>query len=83
MRARSTPLRNNLAHGDLTVTPILRAANGDEFPLPPVTIAPNEIKSVDVSDAVAKSAPQRTIRLRRLSIFLGQQEESVCRGNGV
>jgi hypothetical protein len=51
-------LRNNLAQGDLTVTPVLRSANGDEYPLPPVTIAPNEIKSVDVSDAVTKSAPQ-------------------------
>jgi hypothetical protein len=51
-------MRNNLVHSDLTVTPFLRAADGTEFPLPPVTIAPNEIKSVDVSDAVTKSAPQ-------------------------
>ncbi len=51
-------LRNNLAAGNLTVTPVLRAADGTEFPLSPVTIAPNEIKSVDVSDAVSKTAPQ-------------------------
>jgi len=46
------------AHGDLTVTPFLRAADGTEFPLPPVTIAPNEIRAVDVSEAITKSAPQ-------------------------
>jgi len=51
-------MRNNLAHGDLTVTPFLRTADGTEFPLPPVTIASNEIKSVDVSEAVTNSAPQ-------------------------
>ncbi len=51
-------LRNNLAAGNLTVTPFLRAVDGTEFPLPPVTIAPNEVKSVDVSDAVNKTAPQ-------------------------
>jgi len=53
-------LRNNLAAGNLTVTPVLRAVDGTEFPLSPVTIAPNEIKSVDVSDAVITAAPQLT-----------------------
>jgi hypothetical protein len=78
-------VRNNLALGDLTVTPMLRAANGEEFPLPPVTIAPNEIKSVDVSDAVTKSAPQLnglfdSVVFRYSS---DSNEESVCRGDGV
>ena len=49
-------LRNNRAQGDLTVTPFLRAGNGVEFPLAPVVIAPNEIKSVDVSQAVTAQA---------------------------
>lgn len=49
-------MRNNFLAGDLTVVPVLRGPDGTEFPLPPVTIAPNEIKSVDVSDAITKSA---------------------------
>jgi hypothetical protein len=51
-------MRNNLAHGDLTVVPVLRDHDGAEFPLAPVTIFPNEVKSVDVSEAVVKQAPQ-------------------------
>ncbi|HEX3437192.1 MAG TPA: hypothetical protein VHT24_10540 [Pseudacidobacterium sp.] len=51
-------MRNNTAGRSLTVTPVLRDHTGTEYPLAPVTIAPNEIKSVDVAEAVASSAPQ-------------------------
>lgn len=51
-------MRNNRAQGDLTVTPVLRAADGSEFPLAPVVIAPNEIKVIDVSQGVITQAPQ-------------------------
>jgi hypothetical protein len=51
-------MRNNRAQGDLTVTPVLRPDNGSEFPLAPVVIAPNEIKSVDVSQAITTQAPE-------------------------
>ena len=51
-------MRNNLASGNLTVTPVLRNWDGTEFPLFPVTIAPNEIRSVDVASAVLAQAPQ-------------------------
>jgi hypothetical protein len=51
-------MRNNIAGQSLTVTPVLRDSTGGEFPLAPVTIAPNEIKSVDVGEAIASSVPQ-------------------------
>ncbi len=51
-------MRNNRGQGDLTVTPVLRADNGSEYPLAPVVIAPNEIKSVDVSQAITTQAPE-------------------------
>jgi hypothetical protein len=51
-------LRNNLASQDLTVTPALRTAEGAETLLSPVTIKPQEVKTVDVEAAVMGSAPQ-------------------------
>jgi hypothetical protein len=51
-------MRNNILGQSLTVTPVLRDFNGAEFSLAPVTIAPNEIKSVDITNAVASFAPQ-------------------------
>ena len=39
-------LRNNLASGALTVTPVLRLANGNEIPLDPVTISSNAAASI-------------------------------------
>lgn len=53
-------LRNNLDANDLIVTPALRAANGTETELPPVTIKSGEVTSLDLSDALLKSAPQLT-----------------------
>src|SRR6516225_5306280 len=52
-------LRNNAINEDLTVTPVLRLADGAETSLAPVTIKPQEVKSVDIDAAVAAaSAPQ-------------------------
>jgi hypothetical protein len=51
-------LRNNAINEDLTVTPVLRLADGAETSLTPVTIKPEEVKSVDIDAAVAAaSAP--------------------------
>jgi hypothetical protein len=51
-------LRNNTA-SDLTVTPALRTSNGVETPLTPVTIHPQEIKTLDLeSAAIDGRAPQ-------------------------
>jgi hypothetical protein len=47
-------LRNNLPDQDLTVSPTLRTADGAETSLPPVTIKPQQVKSVDIG----VSAPQ-------------------------
>lgn len=41
-------LRNNLATQDLTVTPALRVADGTETLLSPVTIKPQEVKTIDI-----------------------------------
>ena len=52
-------LRNNLIGQDLTVTPSLRLADGNETALAPVTIKPQEVKSVDLNAAIfAAAAPQ-------------------------
>src|SRR5216683_258306 len=52
-------LRNNAFGQDLTVTPVLRLADGAETSLAPVTIKPQEVKSVDIDAAIAAaSAPQ-------------------------
>jgi hypothetical protein len=51
-------LRNNLAAADLTVTPTLRAPDGAETSLSPVTVKPQEVKIVDIEAAVMGSAPQ-------------------------
>jgi len=51
-------LRNNTSQ-DLTVTPIVRLADGAETSLSPVTVKPNEVKSVNLGAAIAAaSAPQ-------------------------
>ncbi len=52
-------LRNNALAQELTVTPVLRLADGAETSLAPVTIKPQEVKSVDLDAAIsAASAPQ-------------------------
>ncbi len=50
-------LRNNLAGGALTVTPVLRLASGREIVLDTQTISSNSSVSVAVSDALSKHAP--------------------------
>ncbi len=51
-------LRNNLPARDLTVTPALRAADGQETTLSPVTIKPNDVVSVDLSQVLVQQAPK-------------------------
>jgi hypothetical protein len=51
-------LRNNQAGQTLTVTPVLRTADGTETPLSPVVVQPQEVKIVDVATAIGNSAPQ-------------------------
>jgi len=52
-------LRNNAVGQDLTVTPVLRLADGAETSLAPVTIKPQEVKSIDLGAAIsAAAAPQ-------------------------
>ncbi len=50
-------LKNNLASGPLTVTPVLRVASGEEIPLDPVTIPPNVSASVWVNEGLLKHSP--------------------------
>ncbi len=70
-------LRNNALAQDLTVTPVLRLADGAETDLAPVTIKPQEVKSVDLDAAIAAaSAPQLvgtygSVALRYLSPSAG------------
>ena len=51
-------LRNNLELGELSVTPALRTADGTETALPAVTIKPGDVVSVDLYDALMRSAPK-------------------------
>jgi len=51
-------LRNNLPADSLTVTPVLRLADGAERSLAPVTISPREGKVIDLDSALPASAPQ-------------------------
>jgi hypothetical protein len=44
--------------GALTVTPALRTSDGAETALPTVTIQPQEVKAIDVENAIGTSAPQ-------------------------
>jgi hypothetical protein len=70
-------LRNNAVNQDLTVTPVLRLADGAETSLSPVTIKSQEVKSVDIGAAIAAaSAPQLigtygSVSLRYLSSSSG------------
>jgi hypothetical protein len=50
--------RNNQVGHNLTVTPVLRTADGNETPLSSVVVQPQEVKTVDVAAAIGSSAPQ-------------------------
>lgn len=54
-------LRNNAAGQELTVTPVLRLSDGTETALASVTIKPQEVKSVDISAAVAAAAAPQLV----------------------
>src|SRR5216684_8509755 len=52
-------LRNNALAQELTVTPVLRLADGAETSLAAVTIKPQEVKMIDLGAAIsAAAAPQ-------------------------
>jgi len=53
-------VRNNLRSADLTVTPAIRAADGSEYALDPITIKPQEVQSVDINATLQTIAPQLT-----------------------
>jgi hypothetical protein len=50
-------MRNNLAFRDLTITPVLRAASGQEVSLAPVTVAAQHVISLDLRN-LTQSQPQ-------------------------
>ena len=54
-------LRNNASGQDLVVTPFLRLPVGAETTLDPVTIRPQEVKSVDLAAAIASAAAPQFI----------------------
>jgi hypothetical protein len=54
-------LRNNAVGQDLTVTPALRLPDGTETPLAPVTIKPQDVKSLDIPAAVAAAAAPQLV----------------------
>jgi hypothetical protein len=51
-------LRNNQVNQALTVTPVLRAGDGTETALLPITVQPQDVKTLDVATAIGSSAPQ-------------------------
>lgn len=51
-------LRNNQVGLTLTVTPVLRTADGTETALPSVVVQPQEVKTIDLATAIGNSAPQ-------------------------
>jgi hypothetical protein len=64
-------LRNNIKDRDLTVTPTLRTADGSQYPLPPITIAANDLHILDLREVLAASAPQLVDRTGAFgSLFL-------------
>ena len=75
-------LKNNLAAGSLTVTPVLRLSSSQEIALDPVTIAANDTTHVSVNLGLLKHSPRpprttRLVRFGRISIRRGQCAESI------
>jgi hypothetical protein len=54
-------LRNNAVGQDLTVTPVLRLADGAETSLAAVTIKPQEVKSIDLDAAISAAATPQLV----------------------
>ena len=50
-------MRNNMAQGKLTITPVLRTATGQEIPLIPVSLSPEQTISLNLQDAVGQVDP--------------------------
>ena len=51
-------VRNNIAHRDLTVTPVLRTMAGTEIILTPVTVPPEHVAAIDLRQAISSTAPE-------------------------
>jgi len=56
-------IRNNLAERQLTVTPLIRTAEGREIALPDVVLASEEVTSINLQQAVAQVAPELVGRI--------------------
>lgn len=68
-------MRNNLRSHELTITPVLRAAGGQELALAPVTVAPQHVVSLDLRN-LAQSDP-------RILNYTGSYGSAVFRFNGL
>jgi hypothetical protein len=53
-------LRNNIVSAPLIVTPVLRLASGQEYPLTAVTVQPSDVVTVDVAQELETIAPTLT-----------------------
>lgn len=51
-------IRNNLGQRSISVAPSLLSADGTTIQLAPVVLRPDEVRSVDLRDAVANVAPR-------------------------
>jgi hypothetical protein len=68
-------MRNNLRYWELTITPVLRSAAGQELPLAPVTVAPQHVVSLDLR-SLAQSNP-------KILNYIGSFGSVVFRFNGL
>ena len=68
-------MRNNLRSRELTITPVLRTAAGQELSLAPVTVAPQHVVSLDLRN-LAQSDP-------RILNYGGSFGSAVFRFNGL
>jgi hypothetical protein len=81
-------LKNNLASGPPTVTPVLRLATGEETALDPVTIPSNASVSVWVNEELLKRFLQlaqraRLVRIAGLPLHLVQRAQPLRRSSAV
>jgi hypothetical protein len=53
-------LRNNLRDKSLVITPVLRSATGDETALPAITVNPQEVRTLNLNEAIGDNAPHLT-----------------------
>ncbi len=68
-------MRNNLRSRELTITPVLRTATGEELSLAPVTVAPQHVLSLNLR-SLAKANP-------KVLSYLGSFGSAVFRFDGI